>query len=398
LADFFFSSKKMSRLSFPLTPKIGEFPSDQDKFGSWSGNYGYYPRDAVTTSPFLTEKQMKGNISKEELIANKMITTRMFTKNKSQVEFKGKPTAAPGSTTPGTATSLSSFRGFTSSSTRPVTSSQFLGKTTISDNFINYQQYLTILKDRTMNGSLEAFEKAFETYLKFAPSSSTFVHDKLGVISLFDTDLVVKDVLGNDCPDYIINRFKELGNSYAVHGEIGWKDFCVVIEQVIKAIESECIIHRELPPLIMLMNKPRTIDPNLGSLGESSTTYRDNFKDGKGGTADPVTFSSSRKEDINYEGPKEEIGFGLNKANKILYAGTSKGTYHLPGYRGHIPVNVRNERKAEHGCGKMPHPVVNDLILTQRGMGCVLGYTGKLVCVLSFFLLLTYALSCVLPF
>jgi hypothetical protein len=369
----------MSRLSFPLTPKIGEFPSDQDKFGSWSGNYGYYPRDAVTTSPFLTEKQMKGNISKEELIANKMITTQMFTKNKSQVEFKGKPTTGtPGSTAPGTAASSSSGRGFTSSSTtRPATSSQFLGKTIISDNFVNYQQYLTILKDKTINGSLDAFEKAFEKYLKFCPSSS--IRDSLGVISLFDIDLVVKDVLGNDCPEYIINRFKELGNSHAVHGEIGWNDFMLVIEQVIKAIESECIIHRELPPLIILMNKPRTIDPNLGSLGELSTTYRDNFKDAKGGVGDRISFSSLRKDDINYEKPKEEIGFGLNNANKILYSGTSKGTYHLPGYRGHIPVNIRNERKAEHGCGKIPHPVVNDLVLTQRGMGCVLGYTGKFV-------------------
>ncbi len=37
---------------------------------------------------------------------------------------------------------------------------------------------------------------------------------------------------------------------------------------------------------------------------------------------------------------------------------------------------MRNYRKLQHSFGKDAHPVYNNLILSQRGMGCVLGYTG----------------------
>ena len=66
----------------------------------------------------------------------------------------------------------------------------------------------------------------------------------------------------------------------------------------------------------------------------------------------------------------------LNPCTKVLYAGTIKTTTQLPGYKGHIPRNVRNPRKLEHSSGMIDHPVQNNLVLTQRGMGGVLGYTG----------------------
>lgn len=335
-------------LKFPLTSKIGEVPPEHDKFAGWSANHGYYNRDPVTTSAFQTEKMMKGTFTKDDLILNKMVTTGMFTKNKSQVEYKGK--------TGGSSTNL-------------LATSNNFGKTNIAQHFVDHKHYLRVLRE---NGSLENWQRSFEKYLKLNPVSTLTRSRELNqIISLFDIDLVVRDCIGEDAPEFILDKFKELGNAVAVHGEVAWSDFATVVEKVYKAVDSECQFHNELPPLILLMNKPKAVDKNLGALGDMSTTYRDNF-----GRSGGLSFSPSKKEDIYYEKPRTEIGSDLNNSAKILYAGTTKGTHHLPGFRGHIPVNTRNTRKAEHGSGKVPHPVVNDLVLTQRGMGCVLGYTG----------------------
>lgn len=117
------------------------------------------------------------------------------------------------------------------------------------------------------------------------------------------------------------------------------------------------------------MNQPKIVDRNLVSLGESSTTYRDNFNRNQ-----DIHFHPT--EDFRYEQTHEEMGSNLDKAARVLAAGTTKVTYHVPGYRGHIPANVRNERKFHHSIAQTPKAVQNDLVLTQRGMGCVLGYTG----------------------
>lgn len=148
-----------------------------------------------------------------------------------------------------------------------------------------------------------------------------------------------------------------------------WSAFQGAIERVIAAIEAECVRHHEPPPLVTLMNQPKIVDRNLVSLGESSTTYRDNFNRNQ-----EVQFH--RVEEFGYDKVQEEMGSSLDKAARVLAAGTTKVTHHLPGYRGHIPANVRNERKFEHAIAKFAKPVQNDLVLTQRGMGCVLGYTG----------------------
>lgn len=143
-----------------------------------------------------------------------------------------------------------------------------------------------------------------------------------------------------------------------------------VIPIVVAAVEAECKYRRELPALMVLMNRPRIVDKDLGSLGNMSSTYRDNFNRHQdlAFNNNPSFVYTKTIEPTNKK--------GLNNAARILYAGTTKSTYHLPGYKGHIPANVRNSRKLEHSCGETYHPVANNLRLTQRGMGCVLGYTG----------------------
>jgi hypothetical protein len=144
-----------------------------------------------------------------------------------------------------------------------------------------------------------------------------------------------------------------------------------VIDKVHAAVQSECNIHRELPPLIKLMNQPRSQDPQLGALGDLSSTYRDNFSKEL-----IIDYQSQPSEGFDFITPIVPIGEHLNQSGKVLCAGTTKITHHIPGFRGHIPANLRNERKLKHACGKQAHDVYNNLILSQRGMGCVLGYTG----------------------
>lgn len=147
-----------------------------------------------------------------------------------------------------------------------------------------------------------------------------------------------------------------------------------MIPTVVAAVEAECKFRRDLPALMVLMNRPRIVDKDLGSLGNMSSTYRDNFnahKDLSFAEGHPGFAYTKTEEPTNKK--------GLNNAARILYAGTTNSTYHLPGFKGHIPANVRNSRKLEHSCGEDYHPVANNLRLTQRGMGCVLGYTGTKV-------------------
>lgn len=144
-----------------------------------------------------------------------------------------------------------------------------------------------------------------------------------------------------------------------------------VIDKVVASIDSECARHTEKAPLLLLMTRKRTVDEKLGALGDASSTYRDNFS-----TEQEILYKPAPDRSFDYERPLVPVGENLNKAARILSSGTTKITNHTPGFRGHIPSNMRNERKMEHGLGKTPHAVYNNLILSQRGMGCVLGYTG----------------------
>lgn len=122
---------------------------------------------------------------------------------------------------------------------------------------------------------------------------------------------------------------------------------------------------------MVLMSKPRVEDKNLKFLGNLSSTYRDNFNSKK-----EITFADTYPGFVYTKTSDPTNIKGLNPAAQLLYAGTTKSTEHLPGFKGHIPMNVRNERKLEHSVGQVVHPVQNDLRLTQRGYGTVLGYTG----------------------
>ena len=218
-----------------------------------------------------------------------------------------------------------------------------------------------------------------------------------------------------------LNAFSSLTLHYCVESLTCFFHPSEVIDKVVRAIDAECARHKGLPPLVQLMNRQRTADPHLGPVQDLSTTYRENFTassaslasaspsrattsatsasrpgndggmagqgnntfgqagntftEGANVAAGDVAYKQ-QPPDFGFHRPTQQLGAHLNKSAKVLYAGTTKMTHHVPGYRGHIPQNLRNERKVQHCGGAIAHEQYNHLVLSQRGMGCVLNYTG----------------------
>jgi hypothetical protein len=231
---------------------------------------------------------------------------------------------------------------------------------------VSFHDCQQLLRER---GSYEQFRESFDRFLRERPNVPG-----TEVVDIYQIGLMVQDCLGEKTPDFIVYKFRELCHGCSRNNEIHWSDFCDVIDKVVASVDSECTRHTEKAPLLLLMTRKRTVDEKLGALGDASSTYRDNFS-----SEQEILYKTSPDGRFDYERPLVPVGEKLNKAARILCSGTSKITDHTPGFRGHIPANMRNERKMEHGLGKSPHGVYNNLILSQRGMGCVLGYTGMYI-------------------
>jgi len=177
----------------PLTPKIG-IP-EEDKFSSWSAPHGTYLRDSVAPNYFKTDKMLSNSISKQDLLESITVMSQLYKTNKNQVEFKGRKT------TPGSLSSSGSFATTT------------LSRSNTMESFVDYKSSLNLMKEV---GTSNNFARSFQKYLKTNNNQDNASQE---VISLFDTDLVVRDCLGENAPEFIVEKFKELNNSVAVHGE-----------------------------------------------------------------------------------------------------------------------------------------------------------------------------------
>lgn len=189
----------MSHTKVSLTEKIGV--PEKDKFESWSRIPGYYKRDTVNTNTFKTDKQfMNDSLSTDELLLNRSIVQTMVNKNKKLVEFN---------------------------SNKKV-SVKTLSRSSSTESFVNYKKYFQIFQTK---GTPEQFYKSFQKYLKypnqneFSSSGKILLSPEIETISVFDIDLVIRDCIGEDAAEFIINEFKELATSLAVHCLLKWSDF-----------------------------------------------------------------------------------------------------------------------------------------------------------------------------
>lgn len=230
-----------------------------------------------------------------------------------------------------------------------------LARSVSSATFIDFMKFKGLDADQLH----ESMKAAFDSFAR--------EHD--GTISLNDAKKVVKMCIGDETPEFILDKFSVLFWKVSVDHRLHWVDFKKIVHKVVKAVDSDCSVKREMPPLVQLMTKPRMHDKALGPFNQASTIYSDTYNfDGK---------AAQKKllDDLNQTLPSgtapltETRKMALNPATKALCAGTVKGTNQLPGYCGHMPSNLRNQRKVEHSYGEKLRPVINNLMLTQRGMG-----------------------------
>lgn len=328
------------QIKLPPTAKIGETPEGTSKFGSWHGSSGYYKRPDTSLDPYKTDKMMQAGPSSEESLNNYTLCSTMRASNKSKVSVNR---------------------------TQDTVAKEF----TKSQNMENYIDQRSWSKN-LLNYDYDSFRDSF---FLFTEDDVNLLED--GNISVWTRSIpkIVKHCLGNDTPEFIIDRFSVLSRKYNNEGRISWDAFREdVVPKVMAAVHSECQFRRELPALLQLMNRPRIVDKDVGALGDISTNYRDFFnKSSDISFTDSQNFTFTKAID-----PTDATRVTLNEASKVLCAGTIKGTLQTPGYKGHIPRNVSNLKKREHSSGQIQHPVDNNLRLTQRGMGAVLGYTGHI--------------------
>ncbi len=223
------------------------------------------------------------------------------------------------------------------------------------------------------------FQDAFDAVSSHYPQDAD---DKF--ISLAHLHDVLVLALGEDLPLFVEEKFSKLCKRAEVGGRVYWADFRRLATSALAAATADCTIKRELPPLVMLMTKPRLIDPDLGPMSVARSAYADTFG---------PKFSDLTKQPFSAPAQSTYTKFLvrdgvvpqeqelrpksiLNPAAADLSAGTPKGTCQIPGYTGHMPRSVRNPRKLDHSSGDHLHPVVNSLRMTKKGGSNVLGYAG----------------------
>ena len=226
----------------------------------------------------------------------------------------------------------------------PVATASFLLRSNSNENFIN-----PIDAKRDISSfNPEDFRFHWDTYC--TPEDA---------INVADVRRVVVGTLGPTQPGFIVDKFVFMARRLQSERMISWTDFSKVVDDAIKIVGVECGPKREKPHV---MASKIILDKGLGSGERLSTNYRDNFEKSHLYVEKPTTWTRA----------DETVA-------RPLISGSSKGTYHIPGYMGHIPRNILNPRKKTHSEGASLHAVQNDLMLTRKGcLGSMGGYAGHL--------------------
>jgi hypothetical protein len=338
---------KLNRQLGP-TRKIGETEQSRDnRFHLWdthesNHSHGYYYRRDPTVTAYQTDNQSNMVYDSEELKSSTRCCNLMREVNKNQV-LKVQPKSK-----------------FAQDSSRPKS----LMRSNSSSCYIDAVEW----KGIDPIAQEESFQAAFNSYANISD----------GTISVKDASHVIKVCLGDTTPQFILDKFGVLSWKASIGGRVHWVDFRDIITKAFESVDSDCSIKRETPPLVVMQNKARVVDTALGPFNPTSTVYRDTYNfDGKSAQVSLMQSHNLTRgisnDNIMTQTTRKMV---LNPAASVLGAGTTKGTDQIPGFSGHIPANLRNQRKVDHSDGSIIHPTVNNLMLTQKGMGTVLGYSG----------------------
>jgi hypothetical protein len=187
-------------------------------------------------------------------------------------------------------------------------------------------------------------------------------------IELSDVSHVVLGTLGELTSEYILDKAMKMATNCSKFRVLSWDAFSGGIGRILEVIREEAKIGREKQ---ITQPLPNTADKGLGSGYLLSTNYRENFQKGSMKTSKPILYNP----DINPIA--NDLTFKTQQMREIkpLYAGSPISVGHLPSYLGHVPKNITNPKKADQSRGHS-RPMHNDLLLTQRGLGCIGGYSG----------------------
>lgn len=323
------------------------------KFSNWNGEYAYYERAPTMPAPYMTDNMTALRYNEDNRKKSHGICHTMRLANRaSVVRPEGRGSEEP---------------------KRPIGFKRSIAH----EMFVDFKGLSRQSKAAISTG--EDFEEAFLSVSQKGEYDGDDCY-----IRMHEVKDVLMKVLGEDVPTFIVEKFNKLCKMAEVGGRVYWADFKRIAPNALVAANADCQVKNELPPLVMLMTKPRLTDPDLGPMSAVNSCYSDTF----GPTFDtltknpesvPVTSTYTKflvKGGIVDMEPKLMPKSILNPANADLAAGTPKGTHQIPGFTGHMPINSRNPRKHEHSYGGSLHPVVNALRMTKKGGSNVLGYAG----------------------
>ena len=317
----------------PLAPGTTE-ESRSTKFSNWNGVSGYYQRTGFGMTPYKTDNMSSQVYDTDMMRSSSDICKRMRVANKSQVVKKRENLA--------------------DNIIRPIDFRRSMSH----EYHIDHGNKSVDMNRRATSG--EDFRKSFMA-----------VAEELGkgqdddFITMKYVPRVVAETIGDGVPRFILDKFMVLCKKAEVGGKVYWADFVRLVPHAVDAATADCLLKKETAPLVMLMTKPRIVDPNLGPMYTHKTAYAD-------------TFCVSNKNLIENrltteDGTPHSI---LNIASKDLALGSVKGTLQIPGFSGHMPMNLATDRKKDHSHGAHLHPVVNSLRMTKKGGNNVLGYAA----------------------
>lgn len=190
----------------------------------------------------------------------------------------------------------------------------------------------------------DAFEGAFRA------------HAENGVLDLGSLASVVDAGLGGHAAQWVEDKFRASFRG-AREGRITWEQFRGALAGILRAaIHDASPNSRAAAPEWLLMSTqpvPKIVGPaplrscyqiDMGMAGETPQQR-------------PYTHKG-----------------GMASTSQDLLSGTSKDTYHLPGYCGHIPASRRSPAAKRHGDAENPRP--SRELLSMNTKADVAGYTG----------------------
>lgn len=305
-----------------------------NKFSPWYEDCGYYGHEQRTLNPYQTDMKKSSQIA-----ANLSEFRKSFEATMKLQELQQK-----------TAPRHQREARSTGSVILPV-----LKKTLSQTSFVSFPDVNNSLKSITS----EDFKDAFYDRSLFRGLEDC--------IDVSDVTHVVLATLGAMTTEYILEKMTKMASQVEKYRLIFWSDFQAGVDIVLKVIQAETVVGREK---LCTFVESHTVDKGLGAGYQLTTNYSENF----------LKFSGTSKPK-RYHPDNDPITKDLTTMRQVpreikpLYSGTPISTGHIAGYLGHVPKKLSNERKIEHSLGHS-RPMQNNLLLTQRGLGCVLGYSG----------------------